>query len=180
MDCSKWDDAGLLFASGELTEAQTIQYKEHIAVCQYCASEHSQYSKEKELLYCPGFFSEAPSTLVDEKILSLCSKPMIPTSIGIFSAPWIKRAIFSAVIFALGLGSGGYFAFAYYQTKSSASYAAAKDVAPAATPQTPATTISDSVARISHSALAHGKQVSPALGAGSSSQGIITVDLKKE
>ncbi len=181
MDCSKWGETGLLFASGELDDAQTTQFKEHLAVCESCASEFSQYSFEKKQYFTFDILADLPSARTDANICALCAKPFIPTGIGLFSMSWVKRAALSAFIFALGLGAGGYFTFAYFQARSAGEYARTSGGA-AISGQTASSATSgrdsDSAKHGASPASVQAKQVTP--GAGAPSQGIVTVDLKKE
>jgi hypothetical protein len=187
MDCSKWDEIGLLFASGELDRSQATEFTKHLASCQSCSSELSQYTVEKKQFFTQDILCEETPGHLDARILSLCSRPMVPTGIGIlFSVSWVKRAALSALIFALGVSAGAYFAFAFYQAKTSAAYAAnsAKSIA---VPQTAPSAVASNASMVDAAKLAidtskqtvkQGKKVLPPADA--SSRGIITVDLKKE
>jgi anti-sigma factor RsiW len=187
MDCSKCDEMGLLFASGELDDAQTTQLQQHLAACPPCNQEFSQYSLEKKEYFTPDILCEETPRSLDEKIFSLCSKPMMPTGIGLFSLTWVKRTVLSALIFALGVSAGGYFTFAYYQAKTSGRLATAANNSSVAQSTAPAAAVAanasklalDTAKRTFPSVLPNqGKQASP--GVGAPSQGIVTVDLKKE
>jgi anti-sigma factor RsiW len=188
MECSKWDEIGLLFTSGELDQFQSTEFTKHLAACQSCNSELSQYTLERKQFFTPAILCEQTSGHVDAKILSLCSRPMVPTGMGLFSLAWVKRAAFSALVFTLGLTAGGYFAFAYYHTKTSAAFARATKNSPV--PQTAPSAVASSApagdaAKPTIDTL---KQTIPPLlkqgkrahQTASPSQGIITVDLKKE
>ncbi len=189
MDCTKWDESGLLFASGELDHPQKAEFEQHIASCPSCAGELSQYTVEKKQFFTPEILAEKTPGHLDAKIISRCCKPMIPTNIGIFAMPWVRRAALSVLIFVIGLSAGGYFTFAYYRAKTSGSFA---NVASSAGNQpSPSAVASNVPAAGSASSLTldtskqsvptllkQGKNAAPGIGA--PSQGIITVDLKKE
>jgi|GEM_PF-6463527 anti-sigma factor RsiW len=182
MDCSKCEEAGLLLASGELDQAQTDEMHRHLADCPPCKEEFSQYSLEKKRLFT--LLCETTSPDLDHRIVTLCCRPAVPTGMGLFSSAWIKRAALSALIFALGLTAGGYFTYAYYQTRTSGSYAA-RDKGSTATQSASVAGVSaaarknnDTAQNQPPAAPTNEKRISP--GAGASSQGIVTVDLKKE
>jgi hypothetical protein len=173
--------------SKELLGSQPSEFENHLTACQSCNNEHTQYTAEKKQFFAHAVLCEETPEHLDKKIIALCSKPVVPTSIGLFFSPWIKKAVFSTLVFALGVGAGGYFTFAYYQSKSSAPYAQGQKTAPqqqaaAASPVSTASNPSnltlDTSKQAPPSLLKPGVRPSPAPG--SSSQGIITVDLKKE
>jgi anti-sigma factor RsiW len=176
MECNKWEETGLLYVSGELSAPEASEYEKHLSICQACHSEHSQYASDKKQFFTADFLSEPTPEHLDRKIIGLCARPMFPTGIGLFSMTWVKRAVFSALVFSLGLGAGGYFTFAYFQSNSSARYAGTKAVVAPVT-AAPADTLKlalDSAKKDLPSMPKTGMQQ------GKSPQGIITVDLKKE
>ncbi len=187
MDCSKWDEIGLLFASGELDRSQTTEFTKHLASCQSCTGELSQYTAEKGQFFTQDILCEKTPGHLDARILSLCSRRMVPTGIGLLlSLVWVKRAALSALIFALGVSAGAYFAFAFYQAKTSSTYAA-NSVRSSAVPQTAPSAVASNASLVdgakltidtSKQTVKQGKKVLPPADA--SSRGIITVDLKKE
>ncbi|HMD68063.1 MAG TPA: anti-sigma factor [Chitinivibrionales bacterium] len=169
----------MLFTSGELDKAQADELQKHLAACPPCKEEFSQYSLEKKKFYT--LLCEDTSPDLDDKIISLCCRPAVPTTMGIFSVAWIKRAALSALIFALGLSAGGYFTFAYFQARTSGTYASQLKTPAASQPAasvavTAAQKSPDTARHQSPTLLRQDKRVSP----GVPSQGIITVDLKKE
>jgi hypothetical protein len=163
----------------DVTQAEEMQ--KHLEACPPCKEEFSQYSLEKKKFFT--LLCEDTTPDLDRKIISLCCRPVVPTSIGLFSIAWVKRSALSALIFALGLCAGGYFTFAYYQARTSGAYASRDKTPPASQTAAPvavtaAQKSSDSVNHAASSPPKQGKQVTP--GSGAPSQGIITVDLKKE
>lgn len=184
MECNKWDENGLLYMAKELSQPLASEFEKHLLSCQSCSSELNQYTLEKKQFYTPAILCEPTPEHLDKKIISLCSRPMIPTSLGLFSMPWVKRAVFSTLVFALGVGAGGYFTFAYYQSKTSSAYtqikntvpllpaAAAAVSAPTATPNLALDTAKKGLPSLSKK----GEKALPA----KAPQGIIPVDLKKE
>jgi hypothetical protein len=185
MECNKWDENGLLFMARELSQPLALEFEKHLISCQSCSSELNQYTLEKKQFYTATILCESTPEHLDKKILSLYSKPMVLTSIGLFSMPWIRRAVFSALVFALGVGAGGYFSFAYYQSKTSSAYAHAKSTStsqPAATAQvsSPAAAPDLALDSAQKGIPSFSKKGEKALPAKTAPQGIITVDLKKE
>jgi hypothetical protein len=184
MECNKWDENGLLYITNELSQPVTSEFEQHLKICQCCSDELNQYSLEKKQFFTTAILCETTPEHLDKKIISLCSKPMIPTTIGLFSMQWVKRAVFSTLVFALGVGAGGYFTFAYYQSKTSSAYAQIKNTAPS--PSTAAAPVS-APAPTPNLALDTAKKGLPSLAKKSEKalpaktpQGIIPVGLKKE
>jgi hypothetical protein len=185
MECNKWDENGLLYLAKELSQPLSSEFEQHLTSCQSCSSELNQYTLEKKQFYSTAILCELTPEHLDKKIISLCSKPMIPTSIGLFSTQWVKRAVFSTLVFALGMSAGGYFTFAYYQSKTSSAYAQAKNAAAsqsatAAHVSVPAATQNLALDSAQKGIPSLSKKGEKALPAQTAPQGIITVDLKKE
>jgi hypothetical protein len=185
MECNKWEETGLLYTSRELDGPVVSDFEKHLAACLFCNDQLTQYSLEKKQFFTHAILCEETPDHLDEKILAMCSKPMVPTSIGLFSASWFRKAVFSSLIFALGVGAGGYFTFAYYyKAKTTNAYADARKTAPQ--PQTATATQASVTQNASSLALDTSKQrTKPLLKPGTqqgdaNSQGIVTVDLKKE
>jgi hypothetical protein len=191
MECNKWEESGLLYVSRELDEAQQVQFKSHLSTCAFCSNELSLYSNEKSKFFSLNVLSVPTTPELDMKILSLCTAAKL-TQVGILSTIWIKRVVFSALVFAFGAGAGGYFTFAYYHAKSDASVAAAKTNgmgAPVASSATSTVAASQSPSSLSldtskpesiHALRDKSVRATSARKASGVSQGIITVDLKKE
>jgi hypothetical protein len=179
MECNKWEENGLLYMANELSHPLTSEFEQHLKICQCCSNELNQYSLEKIQFFTATCLCEPTPEHLDKKIISLCARPMLPTSIGLFSMPWVRRVVFSTLVFALGVGAGGYFTFAYYQSKSPSSYAQGKNTpsskilntANTATPE-----LALDSAKKSLPLSKKGEKVLPA----QPQQGIITVDLNKE
>jgi hypothetical protein len=192
MECNKWEETGLLYISRELDDAQQAEFKSHLSTCAFCSSELSLYSLEKTKFFSPDILSVPTTPELDIKIMSRCTAVQ-PTQIGILGTLWIRRIVFSALVFAFGAGAGGYFTFAYYHAKSDAAIAAANKIAapvasssasPANVMQNPSALSLDSSKPESNSVTRTSRDKnsrSPsAKGTTGSPQGIITVDLKKE
>jgi hypothetical protein len=191
MECNKWEENGLLYVAGELDQGQQGKYKDHLSTCTFCSNELAEYSGLKSKFFSPELLSIQTSPQLDAKIMNLCLS-VKPASVGLLGTMWIKRIVFSTLVFAFGAGAGGYFTFAYYHAKSDAALASenAKDaiarVAASAAIPTPATRnqtqVSLDSAKPNAAAGVFKKNVrspSPATNSGPA-QGIITVDLKKE
>jgi hypothetical protein len=195
MECNKWEETGLLYISKELDETQRIQFKNHLSTCAFCSTELTLYSLEKTRFFSPDILSVPTSPELDIKIMSRCTA-VRPTQVGIMGTLWIRRIVFSTLMFAFGAGAGGYFMFAYYHAKSDATIAAAKTKAMASPiVSSTASSTSDSHNNLSldtskHEAIAalrdqHAPRDKSGLSPSATttpgaSRGIITVDLKKE
>jgi hypothetical protein len=193
MECNKWEETGLLYVSRELDEAHQAEFKNHLSTCAFCSNEVSLYTLEKTRFFSPDILSVQTTPELDIKIVTRCTA-VIPTQVGIMGALWIKRIVFSALVFAFGAGAGGYFTFAYYHAKSDAAIAAAKakgmaspivssaasSVSPAQNPSSPSldTSKPESIPALGASRETRGKNGrSPSVN---KAAGVFTVDLKKE
>jgi hypothetical protein len=200
MECNKWEETGLLYVSRELNEDQRADFKNHLSICSYCSNEHSLYTLEKTRFFSPDVLSIQTTPELDNKIIGRCLA-VVPTQAGIMGTLWIKRIVFSALVFAFGAGAGGYFTFAYYHAKSGAAIAAANAKAmnaPVASSAAPSIaternssslsvdsskpgSIPDLRAARASSEASDKSGRSPSVNKGTgTSHGIITVDLKKE
>jgi len=196
MECNKWEETGLLYVSRELDEAQQAQFKSHLSTCAFCSNELSLYSLEKTRLYSPDILSVQTTPELDIKIMSRCTA-VRPTQVGLLGTLWIKRIVFSTLVFAFGAGAGGYFTFAYYHAKSDAAIAAAKtkgmvapvtasaasSVAAAPSPSSLSldTSKQESIPALRSASAERGKiGRTPSANKAAPSHGIIPVDLKKE
>jgi anti-sigma factor RsiW len=110
MACTKWEELGLLFSSGELSEQEQNLYSAHLAQCESCSSELNRYNKERETLFTPHLLSESPAASLDERILDACARFKKP-SISFTLFPLFMRKSVAALLFlSLGLGGGIYIA----------------------------------------------------------------------
>jgi hypothetical protein len=182
MDCNKWQNEGLLYVSHELDVAQVKEYVTHIQGCAACQDELTNYLHDKKSFFSAEILCEAPCEAIDNKIIAACSSmPRLTQASTLFSSVWLKRALISTVFLIFGTTAGVYFTMNYYNGISNpGALASIKASAPlselslAKSPDSAASAKKDSL-----------KQKSPAplvnhLRPNASSQGIITVDLKKE
>jgi len=111
MACNKFEEAGLLYISGELTPEEAKAYDAHVAACDECREELRLYSRERRERYQPSMFAENTPEGVDREILRLCAqRKTVPAGIGIF---WMvtRKALAPVFFLALGLGGGVYIAY---------------------------------------------------------------------
>ena len=124
MECSKWEEIGLLYCSRELNEQDAKQYEVHLENCSECSLELDQYQNDKKTFFTPEILGEITSKEIDEEIIRVCTAKKQYTSIGVFPA-LVKKSIFSVSFFLLGFAVVGYFVFnienAKNQTNISAS-----------------------------------------------------------
>jgi hypothetical protein len=194
MECNKWEESGLLYISKELDDVQRVQFENHLSTCAICSNEVSFYSLGKTRFFSQDILSMPTPPELDIKILSRCTA-VRPTQVGIMGTLWVRRIVFSILMFAFGTGAGGYFMFAYYHAKSDAAIASAKTkavtspIASSAAPSASAamnlsldTSKHEAIASLHDPHAPHDKSgLSPsATTPAGSSRGIITVDLKKE
>jgi hypothetical protein len=190
MECNKWEEDGLLYISKELDDVKRAQFENHFSTCAFCSNELSLSSLEKTRFFSQDILCIRTSPELDMKIMSRCTA-VRPTQIGIMGALWIRRIVFSTLMFAFGAGAGGYFMFVYFHAKSDAAIAAAKAKAMTSPIVSSAsadmnlsldTSKHESIASLRAPRAPRDKSVlspSTTTPAGSS-RGIITVDLKKE
>jgi anti-sigma factor RsiW len=137
MECSKWQETGLLYTSGELTPDEMSLYKEHIAACEGCAGELRQYTEQRKRFFSAELLGEISPQFVDETILTFASRsnasgrpaPVTPTSLGIFSLIF-KRQSVGMLVLLLGIIAG--FGIMVNYQKQSGSTPVATFKAPAA------------------------------------------------
>jgi len=110
MACNKWEEAGLLYCSSELSEQDTKLYEEHLGQCAECKGEFDTYTSEKSLFFTTDILSETPSEKVDNTLKRLFAAKKQYTSMGIFSG-FVKKTVYSLSFFLLGLVVVGYFVF---------------------------------------------------------------------
>jgi anti-sigma factor RsiW len=109
MECNKWEEKGLLFTSGELSEEEAKAFNDHCMTCETCRKELQLYHREKESLFKPEMFEESPSPAVDKEIMRVCTRPVKPTMTSPIFSSFIKNTIYALLIFAVGFGGGAYF-----------------------------------------------------------------------
>ena len=101
IECTKWEDFGLLYTSGEL---ENSLYDEHLKNCSYCLNEFDRYKKEQKQFFRVDILGEAPSVEIDNEILRVCSRHKIK----ILSFSLVRKILVPAAIFIIGLVSAGY------------------------------------------------------------------------
>ena len=183
MDCNKWQEEGLLYVSRELDAAHVTTYENHVQGCAACQDELSNYLHDKKSFFSADVLCEAPSQAIDEKIIAACSRlPRATRSAGIFSSVWFKRALISSVFLIFGTTAGVYFTMNYYNGAANpAGLALSKASANMTSPMVLAKS-ADSIQAFKKDSLAKKpvEHFAGRLRQNPSTQGIITVDLKKE
>jgi len=110
MACNKWEEAGLLYCSSELSEQDTKSYEEHLGQCSECKGEFDAYMFEKSSFFTTDILSETTSEKVDTELKRLFAVKKQYTSTGIFSG-FFKKTVYSMSFFLIGLAVVGYFVF---------------------------------------------------------------------
>ncbi|MGD9200122.1 MAG: hypothetical protein PVI26_01040 [Chitinispirillia bacterium] len=110
MECSHWNEKGLLFTSEELDEVEIKEFSSHLQECNICKNELEQYEEEKAAYFIPEFFEETPSGHIDNEIIRICSKPKNYTASYINFQSLFKNTFFAILVLAIGFGGGTYFA----------------------------------------------------------------------
>jgi hypothetical protein len=111
MECSKWEEIGLLYCSNELNRQEAREFEEHLKACSECSQEHKIYLHEKATLYTVDILGETPSAAVSDEILRVCKDGRRKyTTLGFFPSLF-KKGVFSATFFAIGFIVVSYFIF---------------------------------------------------------------------
>jgi hypothetical protein len=179
MECLKWQEMGLLFVSGETDGRQSEEFKEHIKVCAECKQETDQYYFDKQHFFLQDLLGEAPRETIDEKIKSACSqKPIATIGWSLFSGLWIKKALVATFFLVFGMSAGIYFTIHYFSNNNAAIAGDTPGKASPTAVASKATTIDSAKNDKKDSLKSNDAATFPS--AHKSSEGIITVDLKKE
>jgi hypothetical protein len=185
MECSKWEQTGLLYAASELADAEKKAYEEHLASCEFCRTESQLYQKEKASLYTEANLGEQCPEFIDKTILQLSTKKKtIATNWGIFFTAFQRQP--AAMLFLiLGVCLGFYLMYFNPAKQQSvrATYKATTQQSPASsvTTQQPPTVAVSQKADSAKDSLRDSSQVPFSQRRGNiSQQGVIPVgDLKR-
>jgi hypothetical protein len=108
MECSKWEEYGLLFVSEELDSGERQSFEKHLAECSVCAGEEKAYRLEKDRFFTQEILCATPSAACDAEILRVCSDGRRKVT-GFASMPlFIRRGVVSFMLFAIGFIGVGY------------------------------------------------------------------------
>ncbi|MDR3012005.1 MAG: zf-HC2 domain-containing protein [Chitinispirillales bacterium] len=102
MVCDKFGTIGLLYASGELSEAEAREYRAHLGSgCPDCAREAEAYRTERAAFYTVDILGEDPSPTVDAEILRVCANPKALTRTTAFMPMVFIKKYAAAPIFVM-------------------------------------------------------------------------------
>jgi hypothetical protein len=180
MECRKWEEAGLLYAAGELTAQEVGGFESHLATCGECRMVLECYRREHERFFTAEVLGEAPSAEVDAEILRVCSDPRPRVRIAapaLFAAFFRRQVLVPVMLFIVGFISVGYIMMNVENARQMSGTATAA-VRPAATvaAQQTAQAGTDSL----NDSLNGGSKANYASTRGNlNDKGVITVDLKK-
>ncbi|KMQ52873.1 hypothetical protein CHISP_0094 [Chitinispirillum alkaliphilum] len=73
MVCSKWEESGFLYSSGELDQQKAREFEAHLKECSECESELKAYINEKNSLFTADVLGENPSEAVSKEIKRVCA-----------------------------------------------------------------------------------------------------------
>lgn len=106
--CSKWEEFGLLYDSGELNELDNAEFETHLKSCKECETEHNAYLNDKNNLFTPQILGEVPSDSVSSEIKRVCiSAEKQHTITPVFSLV-AKKAAVSMLLLIIGFASVTY------------------------------------------------------------------------
>jgi len=111
MECAKWAEEGLLFASRELDESRKAAYLEHLRVCAPCRSEAEEYEQHRNKFFTHEILGAEPSQATSNEILRVCSCPVkkITSAFAFFTL--FRKGAAATVLIALGFFGAGYFVY---------------------------------------------------------------------
>ena len=106
--CSKWEETGLLYSSGELGELETREYEAHLKMCEECSEELNTYKFEKTSFFTPEILGESPSQAVDKELIRVCSSAKKQfAKVSVFPI-FMKKAAVSMLLLVIGFATVGY------------------------------------------------------------------------
>jgi hypothetical protein len=97
-----WDDMGLLYNSGELSEKERQSFSEHLKQCSECSHEVEQYQREKEQFFTIDILGDLPSAACDAEILRVCSDGRKKTTGFNIVSLFIKKSVISMTLLIFG------------------------------------------------------------------------------
>ena len=108
MACNKWEEMGLLFSSGELSEEERRDFETHMLECSECTAERETYNRERKQFFSIDILGEDPSASCGAEILRVCSQGRKRlTAIQLFPLLLRKSAV-SLALFLVGFTVVGY------------------------------------------------------------------------
>ncbi|MCU0609479.1 MAG: hypothetical protein MUF22_06920 [Chitinispirillaceae bacterium] len=111
MDCTKWEESGLLYCSGELNSRSMAEYEEHMKECVECRMELDNYRRLHSRFFTGDLLGESPSPETDAEILRVCSMP-VKRAAGLSLFPvFLRKSAVPLVLFALAFFTVGYVRF---------------------------------------------------------------------
>lgn len=111
MVCSIWEEIGLLYSSGELSEEEMASFTEHLGQCEECAGEVKRYQDEKRRFFTEEILGASPSEACNAEILRVCSDARKRVAGGNMFSLFIRKSAVSLALFLLGFTVVGYIAF---------------------------------------------------------------------
>ncbi len=112
MECARWEETGLLFTSGELSNEEGTAFQDHLDQCETCRKEYEGYQELRSQFNPSKLLQAEPSERTSQEILRVCAdgSKKITTSAPLFSSV-LKKGLVSAVFLLAGFMGTGYFVF---------------------------------------------------------------------
>ncbi|MDD5674932.1 MAG: hypothetical protein PHC61_12250 [Chitinivibrionales bacterium] len=109
MECTKWEESGLLCTSGELSGQSAVAFKNHCAECSYCREQLDVYKSDKSRFFTVDILGAKPSARVDQAVAMAAAAParITATNWGLFG--FVRKSVVPIMLFVLGFGAGAYF-----------------------------------------------------------------------
>lgn len=113
MECKRWESDGLLYVAGELQDEASAEFEQHLAGCEECSRELSEYREMFGEFSAEDLLSDEPSAECDAKILAAIDEAVtetekaepVVTMPGFFSV-LMQRVAVPVAIFAIAVTFG--------------------------------------------------------------------------
>ena len=172
MECTKWEQIGLLYCAGELDRRTVPEYEGHLKVCAACRTEVDSYRHNCEHFFSPELLAASPSPEIDAEILRVCSMPMKRAS-GVALFPlFLRKAAVPLVLFMIAFFADGYVKF---NAENARQLKAASVVVPVSAP-----VAENSGTDSLNDSMSNSKANYARTRGNLNDQGVITVDLKEK
>jgi len=106
-----WEEMGLLYGSGELSDQELKTFNEHLAQCGECRLELETYQSMHQRFFSGEILGDAPSAACDAEILRVCSDGRKKVAGFQLFPGFVRKSIVSVALFLLGFTIVGYISF---------------------------------------------------------------------
>jgi hypothetical protein len=108
MECTKFEELGLLYVSGELDDSDARQYEAHLEECPGCKRETEAYKADRASLFGPDMLGEPPPEAVNREIIRVCTASKKRLTMALVPMFIKKYAPVPVFLMLLMVAVGGY------------------------------------------------------------------------